>query len=138
MRRRFAAGILAAAVLTAAGCTAGPEVRLQDRWRKDAIGEGSSKEKILRVMGTDHAVVYNADGTVRGVMPNPYDTRTVARGGRTYEVIIYFTNPERKNGPFAEEEFTPFVLEDGRMIGKGWDFLKKIEAEAPGTGPDGG
>lgn len=138
MRRRFAAGIIAAAVLTVAGCTAGPELRLQDRWRKDAVREGTSKEGLLRVMGTEHAVIYNADGAVRKVVPNPYEMRDFTRGGRTYEVIVYFTNPERKNGPLAEEEFTPFVLENGRVIGKGRDFLRKIETATPVAGPDGG
>lgn len=124
----IAAGTLAFAVL--AGCVSLPEQRLKDIGRIRRVHNGMTEQELRLLMGEDVMSIQGTEGNIRRVVTNPYTTETVAAGTRVLEVVTYFTNPKPKDGPITDDELTPFVLENGRVIGQGWDFLKKT-TQAP-------
>lgn len=131
---RFRTALLFAALL-AGGCTQLPEARLKDESRMNAAHRGMRKPWLLRAMGTELVTVYEPDGTIRAILPNPYRTEIWSRGGRAFEIVQYFTNPEPRGGPVERDELTPFVFENGELIGWGWEFMAGLESSLRDEGP---
>lgn len=104
----------------------------------DAISRGMEKKFLLRIMGTDLMTVRDRAGDIREIVPNPYDTQVLALGGKEFELVTYFTNPDPTEGPIARDELTPFVFDDDQLIGWGWEFVDflKQSLEDRTTSPD--
>lgn len=86
-----------------------------------------SKPQVLSVMGTETIKT----GGSPEIVTNPYKTETFRnQSGMTYEVLFYYTDVKRRDGVVTDDELTPLVLEDGKLIGWGNSFfsdIKKVE-----------
>ena len=105
------------------GCAQTPEVKLQDRGRTQALSRGMEKKFVLNIMGTELMTVRDPDGDIRQIIPNPYDTQRAVMGGKEFEIVYYFTNPNPRSGRITKDELTPFVFDNSRLIGWGWKFM---------------
>ena len=61
------------------------------------------------------------------VINNPYKTENLEKNNKQYEVDYYLTHIDQADGTIADEELTPLVFENGRLVGKGWEFLNKLK-----------
>jgi len=94
------------------------------------LSRGMSKAKVLSIMGSKISV-YNCDQAALKIPPkvtisNPYRTEMIETSGRTLEIIYYVTSLNNNNCVIEEDELTPLVFEDARLIGWGKNFLLEI------------
>lgn len=77
-----------------------------------------AKAEVLATMGT--ATI----PTEVGIINNPYRAETFrSKAGSTIEILFYYTDLKRSDGAITDDELTPIVLENDRLIGWGWSFL---------------
>jgi hypothetical protein len=58
---------------------------------------------------------------------NPYRNEIVAgKDGSTLEVFYYVTDVHRNDGLITDDELTPLVFDNGKLIGWGQTFLNDI------------
>ncbi|MCD4780197.1 MAG: DUF3192 domain-containing protein [Candidatus Omnitrophica bacterium] len=93
---------------------------------------GMSEREVKSVLGQDVVVGFSKSPDVPGsfdpiVVQNPYRTEVISGGAVTYDVLYYFYAVKKSDGIIAEEELYPLVFDEGRLVGKGWDFLFKLK-----------
>ena len=98
---------------------------------------GMTKEAVMDRMGEGFATdVYTNLQSVTAT--NPYKSAMYTVQGRDYEVLYYYTDSVRKRRlsvhlpgiekatPILDEELTPVVLQNNRVVGLGRAFLKTL------------
>jgi hypothetical protein len=123
------------------GCSTLGGIRARNRENLRKLELGMSKIEVLTVMGTKTKTCYDPDYlllipfTLGLALPwalaeatrvtNPYKTETLeskTAHGR-FNVLYYYTDMEEQDGVISDDELTPLVLENGKLIGWGWSFL---------------
>jgi hypothetical protein len=88
-----------------------------------------SRAQVLGIMGTDTVQA----GAVQGIS-NPWRTESFqGRSGKLYEVMYYYTAVRIRDDVVGEDELTPIVLTNGKLVGWGRTFftrVKKLEIRA--------
>jgi len=100
------------------------QIQAQNRTNLNLISLGDSKEKVFQIVGTE---TFNnvVDGTVSGTtINNPYKTETLVENGKTYEVVFYYTQTLKNDRVITNDELTPIVFYEGKVVGYGWLFVK--------------
>ena len=91
---------------------------------------GMTKEDVHKIMGEYLVVGYNkeqGDLSYEEIrIASPYSTKKIEKNGKVYEVEYYFTNIGKIDNCILDEELTPVVFEDGKVIGKGQKFLSYL------------
>ncbi len=59
-------------------------------------------------------------------LQNPFRTEALQKQGETYDVVYYFTSIKKADGIVAEDELTPLIFKDNKLVGKGSDFLFQL------------
>jgi hypothetical protein len=81
---------------------------------------GMRKEVVMQLMGTEPS---------KGVfmwIDNPYRTETVTgQDGQIYEVLYYYTDLKKRDDKITDDELTPLVFTDGKLVGWGYPFLDR-------------
>jgi len=88
---------------------------------------GDSKQKVLQIMGTEtiESISWEGEDAPSWYHINsPYKTEMINEDGKTYEIIFYFTDENKGDGVITEDELTPIVFLEGKVIGFGWLFAK--------------
>lgn len=90
---------------------------------------GISREEALALIGRTLTIGYERKEAAPNeylpvTTPNPYRSQQITKGKNVYQVDYYLTRITNADGVIADEELTPLVFEDNKLIGKGWDFLK--------------
>lgn len=82
------------------------------------------RDKVFYLGGLDLAP-NGAYFTPTWTIKNPYRSETVqGKDGKSLEVIYYVTNYKTKEKEISDEELTPLVFEDEKLIGWGWEFFQ--------------
>jgi len=93
-------------------------LRDQNKENLKKLSAGQPKNLVMELMGTDPS---------KGVfmwIDNPYRTEVlVGKDGKTYEVLYYYTDMKTRDDKITDDELTPVVLQDGKLIGWGYPFL---------------
>ena len=77
-----------------------------------------SKNDVLKTMGT------RTKYTIELRVTNPWRTETLkGKDGKFHEELFYYTDIKKRDGAITDDELTPIVLKDGKVIGWGWGFL---------------
>ena len=89
---------------------------------------GVSREEALALIGRTITIGYerkeNApDQYLPVTSPNPYRSQQITKGKSVYQVDYYLTKINKADGVIADDELTPLIFEDNKLIGKGWDFF---------------
>ncbi len=109
------------------GCASFDAITTQNRTRLNQLSVGMNKPQVLSVMGTETIKT----GGSPEIVTNPYKSETFRnQSGKTHEVLFYYTDVKRRDGVVTDDELTPLVLEDGKLIGWGNSFfsdVKKVE-----------
>jgi len=57
---------------------------------------------------------------------NPYRVEAFkGKDGHIHEVLYYYTDLKKDDGVITNDELTPIVLKDGKVVGWGWGFLNE-------------
>jgi len=90
---------------------------------------GLAKEEAISIMGTKpmNAFYTELSGIrkiTRGIIvSNPYRSEILSGGDKTLEVVYYTTDVKNDDGAITDDELTPLVFDNGKLIGWGWSFL---------------
>ena len=90
---------------------------------------GMTKEEAINIMGTKSTIAYSMVG-IYGNIPraveitNPYRSEILQGKDKTFEVIYYVTDDKNNDGAITDDELTPLIFDNGKLIGWGWSFLK--------------
>jgi len=131
------------------GCTTLSSVRSDNRENLNKIKLGMSKDEVLKIMGTDTKTCY--DPTICGLatfplytlfllpiclintekITNPYKIETLQSQDETrnFEILYYYAEKKKEGrilrGEYSitDDELTPLVFENNKLIGWGWMFL---------------
>jgi len=93
-------------------------LRDQNHENLQKLSTGMRKDVAMEMMGTEPA-----KGLFQWVY-NPHRTETVTgKDGKVYEVLYYYTDLKQRDDKITDDELTPLVFEDGKLIGWGYSFL---------------
>lgn len=99
---------------------------------EDAIDKlllGVSREEALALVGRTVTVGYELreganDEYQPTTSPNPYRSQQITKNKDVYQVDYYLTRINKADGVISDDELTPLVFQDNKLIGKGWEFFK--------------
>jgi hypothetical protein len=113
----------------AAGCTSSLDrVRAANRRNLLKLSVGMPKEQALVIMGHESGGGRFGEPTVN----SPYKSEILPSGDKTFEVLYYYTDVKSviytaNPATIADDELTPLVFENGKLIGWGTDFMENIK-----------
>ena len=85
------------------------------------LSVGMEKSIAMEVMGTEPS---------RGVfmwIDNPYRSEDVtAKDGKRYEILYYYTDMKQRDDKITDDELTPLVFRDGKLVAWGNDAVKRL------------
>lgn len=61
------------------------------------------------------------------VISNPHRVEEYVRGIRKYTIEYYLAGINRSDGSIENDELTPLVFQEDKLIGWGWGFLERIK-----------
>ena len=99
-----------------------------------SIHEGMSPQEVKTLLGDKVVTGYDLTNTKKEIsipiiLTNPYREEILKTGNKTYEVAYYFTSIKKQDGIITDDELTPLVFENNRLIGHGWEFLGRLKRE---------
>lgn len=129
-------------------------IRTKNRENLVRLSVGMSKDEVLQVMGNKTVSVRKnrfadalegfGEGMQRGssstvivretgIVPeatrlinNPYRVETLkGKDGQIHEVLFYYTDIKKHDGAITNDELTPIVLLDDKVVAWGWGFLNE-------------
>ena len=97
-----------------------------------AIMNGLSKEEVASVVGNSVVIGYEAPTLTSAdyqpiTLANPYRVETLTARNKSFEVQYYFAGVKESDDVVTDEELTPYVFEQNKLIGYGWPFFKKFK-----------
>ena len=117
----------------------------QERLRR--LTPGMTKDLVIGTMGTDAVVrcLHSRGGMCLEfeTIDNPYRRAYVDAGGKQYEILYYYTDDQKRDllyyyqefkkheSPLHDDQLTPVLLADGKLVGWGKDLVDlKLKAAA--------
>ena len=96
--------------------------------------EGMSRQEVKTLLGDKAVTGYDLtnqkkDTIIPIIFKNPYREETLKIADKTYEIAYYFTSIKKQDGMISNDELTPLVFENNRLIGRGWAFLNVLKKE---------
>jgi hypothetical protein len=95
-------------------------LRAQNTANLAKLTVGLRKEVVMEMMGMEPS---------KGVfmwIDNPYRSETLTgKDGKSYEVLYYYIDLKQRDDKITDDELTPLVFEDGKLIGWGYPFLDR-------------
>lgn len=93
------------------------------------LAVGQSREVVMEIMGTQPSK------SLFMWIDNPHRRETLTgRDGRHYEVLYYYTELKQRDDRITDDELTPLVFLDGKLIGWGYPFLDRTVPPKPVSG----
>lgn len=116
--------IVAAICIGCAGAASQVDMfRNQNRSALASLSVGISRDSVVRIFGDDDLTVrWGALGDTE-TYTQPYRTETLAGTKGTLLVYFYYTDRKAADGAITDDELTPVVFDNDRLIGWGWSFL---------------
>lgn len=111
------------------------KLRTENRQNILQLNIGMTKQEVLNVMGTKSATDVYASGlwgSLQLSVNNPYKSEILQGNNKTFEVLYYYTDTKKTFKPYAgemptiqDDELTPLVFDESKLIGWGWSFLEE-------------
>lgn len=113
------------------GCAAISRSVATDKKDLLKLSIGMPKEDVIRIMGTKTVELYYMANIYvgekkRSTRNNPYRSEILRGEDKTLEVIYYVTDLKNNDHVISNDELTPLVFDNGKLIGWGWSFLQDI------------
>jgi len=136
--RRTVVAVLALAAVLTTGCPSKPYVLAYEsavsanRQKVDALRIGMTRAEVDAVMGSGELVNYK-----RIQLRNPWRTDVLRLDdGRVQEILYYVTTGYAWRGGRDQDQLTPILMENGRVVGWGWAFLAQDRPRYVSGPPD--
>lgn len=101
-----------------ASCATTDSIRSTNRANLLKLSIGMTKAETLQIMGT--STVY-----AEQIINNPYRSEIVkGEDNKSYEVLYYYTDIKSRDDAITDDELTPLIFADGKLLGWGWSFLQ--------------
>jgi hypothetical protein len=125
---KFITQILIITLLTS--CMTTNSIRTMNRENLIKLSLGMTKQEVLNAMGGIKTITAD-DGTK---INNPWRTEIMkGEDNNYYEILFYYTDIKNSDGAINDNELTPIILSENKVIGWGWSFLndnvKKYQVE---------
>lgn len=130
---------LLASIALLAGCSTlfmDPLEQLREANKRNLqrVAVGNTRFEVEAIMGTERAgggLPEVAFGRVQYLAAkNPMREDIVpGRDGADYQVLFYYTDVRAKDDKITDDELTPVVLRDGKVVGVGHAFLASFRKE---------
>jgi hypothetical protein len=123
------AAVVSILFVLAAGCTSSLDrVRTANRRHLLKLSVGMSKEQALAVMGHKSGGGRFGEPTV----DSPYKSEILPGKDKTFEVLYYYTDVKNaiytaNPATVTDDELTPLIFDNGKLIGWGMNFLEDIK-----------
>ncbi len=108
------------ATIIVLGCADLSQIRSETRQKLTGLSAGLSKEETLKVMNAD---TVKAEGHV---ITHPYRTELHRANGHVFEILLYYTDIQKRDGAITDDELTPLVIMDGQIDGWGWSYWSNM------------
>ena len=99
----------------------------------DEIRLGMSLDDVTRKMGEKVVIGYQLSPESNSfeeiTIPNPYKKETLSMNNQNYEVFYYFTSVQKADNLVADDELTPLIFQEEKLVGKGWDSLFRVKGK---------
>jgi hypothetical protein len=104
------------------------QLREANKRNLQRVAVGNTRFEVESIMGTERAgggLPEVAFGRVQYLAAkNPMREEVVSgRDGARYQVLFYYTDVHTKDDKITDDELTPVVLRDGKVVGIGHPFL---------------
>lgn len=122
------------------GCTAlfytPQDLMSNNRTHLSSLHVGMTKDEATTIMGTEGKSNCLALGPLFTCMSselinNPYRTTGFKMDDKAYDVLYYWTDVKKRDDAITDDELTPLIFENGKLIGWGRELvdstLKKYE-----------
>ena len=88
--------------------------------------------EVAGIMGDTINIGYKISAALEGayeevLVKNPYYEEVLKGSTTQYRIVCYFTHIRKADGIVTDDELTPLVFEEGRLIGKGVSFLSGLK-----------
>jgi len=80
---------------------------------------GMTKQEVLDVMGVASMTSYEGSR-----INNPYRSEILQGKDKIFEVLYYYTDVQKMDGAITDDELTPLVFDEGKLIGWGRSFFQ--------------
>lgn len=107
-------------VMLVSGCATLDSIRTENRQNLLKLSIGMSKQEVMNIMGGKSTHDYGANTTIN----NPYRSEILQGKDKTFEVWYYYTDMKKWDDAITDDELTPLVFDNGKLIGWGQSFLK--------------
>ena len=118
--------IMISGLLFAGGCAGLSKLRYENNKNISKLSIGMSKDEAIAIMGNKTAGGRLGEPKVG----NPYKSVILQGENKTLEVLYYYTEVKqafyfRPVSRISDDELTPLVFDDGKLIGWGREFLEQ-------------
>ena len=101
------------------------QVRTMNKERLSELEIGMSKDEVLIIMGTKRFSIESSPFTIE----NPFRIEVQSSDKNIYRVLYYYTDLVKADGFITDDELTPVILKNNKLVGWGrdvWDRLSGI------------
>ena len=114
-------------VVLISGCTTLESFRMKNRQNLLKLSIGMTKEEALQTMGYKTVIglesgVPDAYSSMKA--KNPYHSEILVGENKKLEVIYYYTDLKSSDYAITDDELTPLIFDEGKLIGWGNSFLQ--------------
>ena len=108
------------------GCATMSDITMPNREGLLKLSLGMTKEEAINTMPKDKktAIPFGQIGSGIAVN-NPYRSEILSGKDKNFEVLYYVTDIKSDENVIADDELTPLVFDNGKLIGWGWGFLNE-------------
>jgi len=100
------------------------KVRAENRSGILKLSIGMTKGEALSIMGIDERRLFGGIGYTQRIS-NPYKSEILQGDKKTFEVLYYYTDLKKQDGAITNDELTPLIFDEDKLIGWGWSFLNE-------------
>ena len=120
------------------GCTAIEVPALSDdRGALTSINRvqiGMTESDVRTIMGDRLKIGYQETQPDSGIIenisiPSPYKTEDLKIKGKVYRILYYYTKVMKSDGLIADDELTPLIFQNNKLVGKGEDSIANLRRQ---------
>lgn len=117
-----------AGLLLVGGCLSLEQLRTENQQNLMKLTVGMTREEVMKIMGTSTVTARDSFldiqyGRVTPAATNPYRSETLQGKEKVFAVLYYYTDIKKDDRAITDDELTPMVFDDDKLIGWGWSFL---------------
>ena len=98
------------------------QVRTLNKEKLNELEIGMNENVVLMIMGSKTIKIESAPFTIE----NPFKTEIYSNDIDVYKILYFYTDLVKRDGFITDEELTPIIFKNNKLIGWGRDVWKKI------------